>query len=140
MSASCPHIAALVHYTHKLTYFVLRSGFFHVLLFVFLSMCCTQSCVNQKYKYFILVGPKKDILIFHLIIFPSVYLELILLYIHDISSLLLLIPKFYLCTHGYIKVHEINHSFSVGKSLASWQLPLVYICNDIFYPRDNYHT
>ena len=57
------------------------------------------SRVTQKPKYSISVCTNKDLSILYLSPFPSVYLELILIYVHDMSSLLLLITEFHLFTH-----------------------------------------
>ena len=68
-------------------------------LLVFLSMGFTQLRVTQKPTYPISVFLKKDFSILHLSFFTSVYLETILVYVNDMSSLLLLIPKSHICTH-----------------------------------------
>ena len=65
------------------------------------------------------------------IIFSPVYLELILISVHNLSSLILFIPKGHLCTHGKIHTHEINHLFSVGKCMGNCHFLLVDVCNDI---------
>ena len=53
----------------------------------------TPYCVTQKSKYSILVFLKKGFKYYISVLSPSVYLENILIAVHNLYSILLLIPK-----------------------------------------------
>ena len=73
------------------------ASYFLWLIFLFVGFMPLR--VTQKPKYSILVCPKKDPSILYLSPFLSVCLDLIPIYVHDMSSLILLRSKVHLCIH-----------------------------------------